>query len=538
MNDIVTTGTYIPKPFHTVHKVLRPGYKLHIGSECNDGRPITESWRYKQAKARGITIIRKPPIPGKITETIDPKQLLTTKYTPTSIKDIIGHKEQIHQIATWLQTEKKEMRGLLITGPPGIGKTTTVHLIAKELGYKVTEYNASDTRSISMLKGILALGMRRLQHEIIVMDEVDGLVGGKERGSVGEIADLIKRSPTPIICIANEKPPKLKPIVSVCQDVKFNRPMKSTIAAALLPIVKAEKIAISKVDLEQLCEKSGNDIRSILNTLEFFDDGANQTAESCKDAVHRLDLFSATQRLMSNKQMKICDAENLVYVDYHMVPLMVQEAYATAAIDIDELERAANLISEGDLMNKALWSTQDWSLLPAIVTNTVLTAKTVSGPAPFQIFPQFLGKNSKRLKQERWISALAKKMRCSKSVMRLDYAGPLRLSLLAALQQEKPDIKGLIARLDTLGLTRDDLMETLCEVCLDTPCKVSLDTPCEVSLDTVEIPTKIKTAFTREWNKGHNSELITQGKKKKKVSIDSESEMEELEEGVEELDLE
>jgi len=209
-------------------------------------------------------------------------------------------------------------------------------------------------------------------------------------------------------------------------------------------------------------------------------------------------------------------------VDYHMVPLMVQEAYATAAIDIDELERAANLISEGDLMNKALWSTQDWSLLPAIVTNTVLTAKTVSGPAPFQIFPQFLGKNSKRLKQERWISALAKKMRCSKSVMRLDYAGPLRLSLLAALQQEKPDIKGLIARLDTLGLTRDDLMETLCEVCLDT----------------VEIPTKIKTAFTREWNKGHNSELITQGKKKKKVSIDSESEMEELEEGVEELDLE
>ena len=43
----------------TVHKVLRPGYKLYIGSECNDGRPITESWRYKQAIKLGIPIIKE-----------------------------------------------------------------------------------------------------------------------------------------------------------------------------------------------------------------------------------------------------------------------------------------------------------------------------------------------------------------------------------------------------------------------------------------------------------------------------------------------
>jgi len=35
----------------------------------------------------------------------------------------------------------------LISGPPGIGKTTTVNIVAKQAGYEVLEFNASDTRS-------------------------------------------------------------------------------------------------------------------------------------------------------------------------------------------------------------------------------------------------------------------------------------------------------------------------------------------------------------------------------------------------------
>lgn len=507
--DIVVTGKYNPKPTQVVHKVLRPGYKLYIGSECNDGRPITESLRYKEAIAKGIPIIRAKPV---ISKSIPKKELFTTKYAPKSVANIIGHKEQISQILTWFQNP---IKGILLTGPPGIGKTTMIHLIAKEQGYNVTEYNASDTRSITMLKGILALGMKRLVKEVIVMDEVDGLSSGKERGSIGEIAELIRKSPTPIICIANDKSPKLKPIISVCIDIKCNRPMKTTIATALLPIVKAEEISLSKTDLEQLCEKSGNDIRSILNTLDFYESNTEQH----KDSIHRLDLFSATHRLMSAKQMKITDAEDLVYVDYHMIPLMVQEAYTSAAANTDELEKAANLISEGDVMNSTLWNTQDWTMLPQIVTNTVAIAKTVSGPAPFQIFPQFLGKNSKRQKHVRWMDAIAKKMRCNSAVMRLDYAMPLQQSVLTPLQKDKPDIKGIIERMEQLGITRDDVMETLCEV----------------SLSPVIIPTKTKTAFTREWNKRHSNKKVKKDKEDEEDEDEHEEEDEDEDEEKEEL---
>ena len=449
------------------------------------------------------------------------KRCFVDKYAPKSVTDIIGHKEQINQIASWLQSWDNgypETRGVIITGPPGIGKTTTVHLIAKSLGYKVKEYNASDTRSVSVLRGMMALGIRRLVKEIIVMDEVDGL---SERGGVGEIASIIKKTSTPIICIANEKPPKLRPIINACIDVRFSRPVKSTIATALLKVAKAEKIEVTKLDLETLCEKNGNDIRSILNNLEFY---GNDTLESKndKDSNLRLDLFSATQKLIGNKKASLDEAANLVFVDYNMVPLMIQEAYINSSRgSLEDACKAAEFISVGDVIDRRIHRTHDWNLLPHYVQSVVSAAKTVSGPAPFQIFPSWLGKNSKRLKHKRYIDDLSSKVFCSNDSFRLDYAEPLQNMLLNPLKLEKPDIKVVIQNMDNLRLTRDDVMDNLQEILFEK----------------IELATKTKTAFTREYNKAHPDKKTTKTMKKLSASdMDVEGEDDEEDDGVDELE--
>ena len=509
--DVVCTGSITVPTGKRLHKVLRPGYVLHAGEQCNDGRPITESWRYQQAQKQGNPIIPMKMKRPKVACPVVNQELWVDKYTPSTIAEIIGHKEPIQQLTQFLQAGRG---GVLIVGPPGIGKTTTVHVVARELGYKVAEHNASDTRSVSLLRGMIALGMKRLQKEVVIMDEVDGLSGGGERGGIGELADLIRKSNVPIICIANQLPPKLKPLQNACQVIKFHRPVKSTIATALLGIAKKEGLTITKAELEGMCETSGNDIRSILNRLQF--DGKVKHGGE-KDAMLRLDLFSATQRLIGNKRLSLTEAEDLVYVDYGMVPLMVQEGYLGASRgSLEDAAAAAEEISFGDLINQRLWRTQDWSLLPHVVHSTVAAARTVQGPAPFQIFPQLLGKNSKRAKHRRLLEEVGRVRHQSVRSMRLYELEPIEKILLQPLQKDKPDIKAAIQRMDAIHLTRDHLVENIAE---------NLFYP-------TEITTKVKTAFTREYNKGH------QGVRKVKDDPEDDlDDLDDLEEDMEELDL-
>jgi replication factor C subunit 1 len=303
--------------------------------------------------------------------------------------------------------------------------------------------------------------------------------------------------------------------------------MRGTIANALMKIAAKENISITKNELEEMCEKNGNDIRAILNALEFYS-GSTSLSSSEKDSIHRLDLFSASQKLFSNKRATLSQSEDYVYVDYHMIPLAVQEAYASASTSVEELEAASDILSHGDCIDKTIWRTQDWSLLPVSVTNTVCAVKSVKGNAPFNIFPQFLGKNSKRMKHMRWMEDTCKKMKCDAKVMRLDYTEPLLNALLQPLL--KGNIKEAISGLDACGLSRDDLM-ALSDVCFDQ----------------VEIPTKIKTSFTREWNKTHGDMITQTNRKKRKVEelhfdesdeSDESDELDELEKDMEELLLE
>jgi DNA polymerase III delta prime subunit len=43
-------------------------------------------------------------------------------------------------------------RCVVLSGPPGVGKTSAAHLVAKAEGYEVIEMNASDTRSKKLLE--------------------------------------------------------------------------------------------------------------------------------------------------------------------------------------------------------------------------------------------------------------------------------------------------------------------------------------------------------------------------------------------------
>jgi len=52
----------------------------------------------------------------------------------------------------WQNVPNINARSVLISGPPGIGKTSAAKIICAQLGYEVVEQNASDTRNKSLIE--------------------------------------------------------------------------------------------------------------------------------------------------------------------------------------------------------------------------------------------------------------------------------------------------------------------------------------------------------------------------------------------------
>lgn len=103
------------------------------------------------------------------------------KYRPQEMKDIVGNVDTVGRLEQLAL--QGNMPNLILSGPPGTGKTTSVLALARQLlgdAFKegVLELNASDDRGIEVVRGrIKAFAQKKVtlppgRHKIIVLDEV------------------------------------------------------------------------------------------------------------------------------------------------------------------------------------------------------------------------------------------------------------------------------------------------------------------------------------------------------------------------------
>jgi replication factor C subunit 1 len=168
------------------------------------------------------------------------------------------------------------------------------------------------------------------------MDEVDGL-GISDRGGNAEIAKFIRGTKVPIICICNDRQKaSVRTLANYCYDIKMHAPTTEQIRGRLAFIAKNEGVGVEEAALTQLIESVGGDLRQAINTLQMWAVTERVLSASAfksragtlgKDMNLRLDAFSATPR-MFNVAQPLGVREELFFVDYDMIPLLIQQVRA------------------------------------------------------------------------------------------------------------------------------------------------------------------------------------------------------------------
>uniref|UniRef100_A0A8C2CZW7 Chromosome transmission fidelity protein 18 homolog n=1 Tax=Cyprinus carpio TaxID=7962 RepID=A0A8C2CZW7_CYPCA len=195
------------------------------------------------------------------------------------------------------QYKRPKFKVALLSGPPGLGKTTLAHIIAKHAGYNVVEINASDDRSAELfqkridtatqMKSVLGANEKP---NCLIIDEIDGAPAaainillatlnrkdskeGEESG-VNALKKKKKKQSVllrPIICICNDLyVPALRPLRQQAFLLAFPQTLPSRLAQRLAEITRRQGMKADTGTLMALCEKTDNDIRSCINTLQFL----------------------------------------------------------------------------------------------------------------------------------------------------------------------------------------------------------------------------------------------------------------------------
>ena len=269
--------------------------------------------------------------------------LWTEKYRARKFTDLVGDERTHRQVLRWIkgwdpivfpgiskpkskfqhfgegENKRQQRKILLVTGPPGLGKTTLAHVCAKQAGYEVAEINASDERSRDVVKGRIRdiMGtenvkgvntkeqgqtVRKAARPVcVVVDEVDGVVGGSggggEGGFIKALVDLLlldqrnslgadngTGAPRPKRAKKGDQFRMLRPMILICNDVYHPslRPLRSSSLAETIHIRKPplEKVVAR---IKFVFEKEG---------IPCENDGARRLCEAAWGISNRRDSHS------------------------------------------------------------------------------------------------------------------------------------------------------------------------------------------------------------------------------------------------------
>jgi replication factor C small subunit len=199
------------------------------------------------------------------------KELWVEKYRPTKLTEYVWRDDsQRRQVETWVK--EKSIPHLLLSGSPGIGKTTMAKMLVNELGIEdadVLEVNASRETGIDFIRDRIITFVSMIPwgpFKVVLLDEADRLSPHAQDSLKGVIEEYSSFARFILTC---NTPNRIAPALhSRCQQFHFTKLDQTEFTARAATILVEESVDFDLETLDLYVSSTYPDLRKCINLLQ------------------------------------------------------------------------------------------------------------------------------------------------------------------------------------------------------------------------------------------------------------------------------
>jgi replication factor C subunit 2/4 len=197
------------------------------------------------------------------------------KYRPMRLSEVVGNEHTVERLK--VIAEEGNLPNIIISGPPGTGKTTSIMCLARALlgsacSKAVLELNASDDRGIDVVREKIKMFAQKKvslgpgQHKLVILDEADSMTSAAQQ-SMRRTMEIYS-STTRFALACNNSTKIIEPIQSRCAILRYTRLTNKQLLKRMKEVCAMENVKYDDTGMDALLFTAEGDMRNALNNLQ------------------------------------------------------------------------------------------------------------------------------------------------------------------------------------------------------------------------------------------------------------------------------